>query len=51
MEPIFSLLPDYTIPSMSNPVLATMAAVLIGTVLVFFIGLALGQLASKSSRV
>lgn len=40
----FELLPDYTIPLIANPVLATIAAVAVGTVIVFFIGLGLGRL-------
>jgi cobalt/nickel transport system permease protein len=35
LEPLYSLLPDYTVPFIQNPVLTTIAAVLLGTLLVF----------------
>ncbi len=41
--PLFSILPDYSVSFLSNPALATMAAVALGTVVVFVIALILGR--------
>lgn len=39
-EPLFNLLPDYSLPGMSNQALATILAGIIGTLLVFVVALA-----------
>jgi cobalt/nickel transport system permease protein len=42
-EPLFNLLPDYSVSFLSNPALSTIVAVAIGTVVVFVIALILGR--------
>lgn len=43
----FELLPDYTIPFISNPVVTTILAVVIGTLIVFGGAVLIGRLASR----
>ncbi len=47
-DPWFKLLTDYSLPLLSNPVLSTIAAVGLGTIVVFFIGLGLGRVTAAS---
>jgi cobalt/nickel transport system permease protein len=35
LEPLYSILPDYTVPFIQNPAATTIAAVLLGTLIVF----------------
>jgi cobalt/nickel transport system permease protein len=48
--PAYELLPDYTIPAMSNSIVATVLALTLGTVLVLFIGWGLGKLISDPKK-
>lgn len=43
----FAVLPDYTVPFIGNPLLATMTAVAIGTLMVFGLGMVLGRMAVR----
>ena len=47
MDAPYSILPDYAIPSISNPAVATILAVLLGTLLVFGLALLLGRVAAR----
>lgn len=42
-EPVFELLPDYVFPSVQNEALATILAVGVGTMIVFFISVLIGK--------
>lgn len=50
LPPAFELLPDYTIPALSNSIVATVAALALGTVLVLIIGWGLGKLISDPHK-
>lgn len=43
LDPVYSLLPDYTIPFIQNPAVTTIAAVLLGTLLVFGLAWLMGR--------
>lgn len=43
LDPFYSLLPDYSVPYIQNPAAATIAAVLLGTLLVFALAWLLGR--------
>lgn len=43
----FRILPDYTVPFISNPVLTTAAAVMLGTLVVFGGAVLVGRLAAR----
>ena len=47
-EPIYSILPDYTIPFISHPAFSTIFAVFIGSLAVFSIALLLGRRTMKN---
>jgi cobalt/nickel transport system permease protein len=50
LDPFYTLLPDYTIPFVSNPTLSGILAVVLGTVVVFGLALVLGR-ALRRDRV
>ncbi|MEW6033904.1 MAG: PDGLE domain-containing protein [Chloroflexota bacterium] len=49
-DALFNLIPDYTFPGVSNPALATIAAGLLGTLLMFGIGFGLARLLRKKNE-
>jgi cobalt/nickel transport system permease protein len=49
LGPAFSLLPDYTIPFISNPVVSGLLAVVVGTLIVFGLTWAVARLQRKAS--
>ena len=44
LEPAFELIPDYVFPGLANEALATIAAGLVGTLILFGVGYGLGAL-------
>jgi len=42
LEPIFEIIPDYVFPGVGNEALATIAAGLVGTLILFGVGYGLG---------
>jgi len=50
-EPIWNgLMPDYTLPTIENPYLSTLAAGLLGIIIVSAVAYALGNLMSKVNK-
>mgnify|MGYP001138510399 CR=1 FL=1 len=43
LEPLYSILPDYTVPFIQNPAATTIAAVLLGTLIVFALAWVMGR--------
>ena len=48
--PLFQLIPDYTLPGVSNQALATILAGIIGTLIVFFVALAVAYARRQKSK-
>lgn len=48
LDPTYSILPDYTVPFIANPVLTTIAAVALGTLLVFVVAWFVGRNTTRS---
>jgi cobalt/nickel transport system permease protein len=49
MDPLYNLLPDYTIPFISNPQVSGILAVVVGTLVVFGIGWVVARMQAKSA--
>ena len=49
LDPVYNLLPDYTIPFISNELLSGILAVVVGTLVVFGIGWAVARMQAKSA--
>jgi cobalt/nickel transport system permease protein len=48
IDPSYEILPDYTVPIISNPVLTTIVAVVLGTLLVFVVAWFVGRNTTRS---
>ena len=48
LEPLYSILPDYTVPFIQNPSATTIAAVLFGALIVFVIAWVIGRRTAKA---
>jgi cobalt/nickel transport system permease protein len=48
LDPTYSILPDYTVPFIANPVLTTIVAVALGTLLVFVVAWFVGRNTTRS---
>ncbi len=48
LDPIYEIMPDYTVPYISNPVLTTIVAVALGTLLVFVVAWFVGRNTTRS---
>jgi cobalt/nickel transport system permease protein len=51
IDPLFNIMPDYRVSFLSDQVLATIVAIAIGTMLVFFIGWLVGRTKSRGEVV
>jgi cobalt/nickel transport system permease protein len=49
LDPVYNLLPDYTIPFISNPLVSGILAVVVGTLIVFGLGLVVARMQSKAA--
>jgi cobalt/nickel transport system permease protein len=49
MDPVYNLLPDYTIPFISNPLISGIVAVVVGTLIVFGLGWVLARMQARSA--
>ena len=50
LEPVFEIVPDYVIPGVTNEVIATVAAGILGTLILFGIGYGLAKLLRAKSE-
>lgn len=50
LEPVFEIVPDYTIPGITNEAVATIAAGILGTLILFGIGYGLAKLLKAKSE-
>lgn len=50
LEPLFTLLPDYSLPFLSNPAATTIAAVMLGTLIVFVLAWLVGRGVLRPAR-
>ncbi|MEJ2563361.1 MAG: PDGLE domain-containing protein [Anaerolineales bacterium] len=48
LDPTYSILPDYTVPFIAHPVLTTIVAVALGTLLVFMVAWFVGRNTTRS---
>jgi cobalt/nickel transport system permease protein len=51
LDPVYQILPDYTIPAIENGITSGIAAVVLGTVVVFGVALLTGRLIQRVKRV
>lgn len=51
LQPVYSILPDYTIPFIANPTLSSIMAVLLGTLVVFGVALIVGRSLRRTRAV